>query len=459
MTVPRSGTDPLLRDLDQLRPLLAGELVLPDEAQWADACRVWNTHVRIDPLAVAYPLTTDDIQRLLGLATAQGVAVSVVANGHGATPALDGTIVLRTEKMAGVTVDLDGRTARIEAGARWHHVMDALRDTGLMALPGSTPDIAVVPYLLGGGLPWLARSHGFAADHVRRFEVVTCAGEHLDVSADTSPELFWALRGGGGDMAIVTAAEIALLDEPPIYGGELMWPAEHTAEVLAAFADATEQAPPELTMWLWLTTFPPVEPIPTALQGQSFANLNVTYLGGRAEAESALQAMREVPGLTRDTLRELGAADLGEITGEPTEPMPAMDWSRTTPALSNDLQHRLLEVNWPGPHTPVIVCIRHLGGALCHQIDGAVPAIPDDYLLLGFGVPFTDDDAHTIAAHFRLLEDTLDEHISDRSTYTMLGQRSDISNLFDAATLTRLREIKALVDTDGTLRSNRPLGG
>lgn len=443
-----------------VRALRAGsacEVVLPDDPRWPDLSGAWNVHVAQAPAAVVLADGAEDVRATVRAARSHGLPVSVQPNGHGATEALSGTVLIRPVGLRGVALDRAARRVRVEAGVKWQQLLDALDGTGLMALPGSTGDVSVVGYHLGGGLPWFGRAYGPAAEYVRLLEVVTADGEFRDVTADTDPDLFWALCGGGGEFGIVTAIEIELIEQPPIVGGALMWPAEHTAEVLRAYAATTRSAPRELTLWIWLTTFPPFDPIPKELQGRSFANVNLTFLGGRDAAEDALRPLRAVPGLEVDTVADVPLHLIGAVAGEPTDPMPAMDWSHYITDLDDDFQARLLKANAPGGGSPLVACIRHLGGALSEPGPTAASGITDDYLLLAFGFPFTPADADAIRAQWGVLDDALGAHLTGRTHFNMLGDTANPERAFTHEALERLRRIKRDHDPAGAVRGHRPL--
>ncbi|PSK99321.1 FAD/FMN-containing dehydrogenase [Murinocardiopsis flavida] len=433
------------------------DVVLPDDPRWADLSGAWNVHVAQQPAAVVLADRVEDVRATVRAAADGGLPVSVQPNGHGATEALSGTVLIRPVGLRGVSIDRAARRARVEAGVKWQQLLDALDGTGLMALSGSTGDVSVVGYHLGGGLPWFGRAYGTAAEYVRRIELVTPDGGFREVTAETDPELLWALCGAGGEFGVVTAIEIELVDQPPIVGGALMWPAEHTAEVLRAYAETTRSAPRELSLWIWLTTFPPFDPIPKELQGRSFANVNLTFLGERAAAEEALRPLRAVPGLEVDTVADVPLERIGDVAGEPTDPMPAMDWSHYIADLDDDFQARLLKANFPGGGSPLVACIRHLGGALSEPGSTAASGVPHDYLLLAFGFPFAPADEDAIRAQWGVLDDALGAHLTGRTHPNMLGDDPRPDRAFTADTLDRLRRIKRERDPRGAVRGNRPL--
>src|SRR5262249_14993165 len=149
------------------------------------------------------------VAAVVRFAAKHGLRVAPQLLGHNPGPlgALDNTILLKTSGMHGVMIDAERRIARVEAGVLWEDVVDAAAPHGLLALHGSSPDVGVVGYSLGGGMGWLARSHGFQANNLTAIELVTPDGRLVRTDRDTDPELFWALRGGGGNFGIVTAVE------------------------------------------------------------------------------------------------------------------------------------------------------------------------------------------------------------------------------------------------------------
>src|SRR5690606_18565190 len=154
------------------------------------------------------------------------------------------------------------QTAWIEAGMQWGEVLEAAQAVGLAPLLGSSPHVGVVGYTLGGGMGWLARKYGLAADSVRRFEVVTADGRLLQASASENSDLFWALRGGSGAFAIVTGMEIQLYPVTTVYAGNLFYPAESAKQALQFFRDWTATIPDEMTSSIALANFPPLPQVP-----------------------------------------------------------------------------------------------------------------------------------------------------------------------------------------------------
>ena len=186
------------------------------------------------------------------------------------------------------------RVARVEAGVRWRQVIDAAAPHGLAPLSGSSSGVGVVGYTLGGGMGHLARRHGFAADHVRAIELVTAAGEVITVTAQSDPELFWALRGGQGSFGIVTALEFDLVAVPRFYGGALFFTGADIEPVLRAFGAWATTLPEEVTTSVALLRLPPSDDVPPPLRGTVSLALRFGFAGAPAEGAALLAPMRAV---------------------------------------------------------------------------------------------------------------------------------------------------------------------
>ena len=190
----------------------AGTVVSPGEERWDQARAAWNLAADQNPAAVAYAESADDVVAAINFARANGLGVAAQGTGHGAGARgpLDGSILLKTERMKGIEIDPEKRVGRYEAGVLWMEANPAAGEHGLANFSGSAPDIGVVGYTTGGGFGWLARRHGLACNKVRAIELVTADGEQRRVDADNDADLFWALRGGGGSFGVVTAIEFDL---------------------------------------------------------------------------------------------------------------------------------------------------------------------------------------------------------------------------------------------------------
>src|SRR3954471_3283715 len=191
---------------EELRERLTGDYVTPEDSNWDEARLAWNLAVDQRPAAVAIPETVEDIVEVVRYARANGYQVAGQSTGHNAHPLAEGlehTILVKTQRMREVRIDPEARIARVEPGTLWMDVTYPAGEYGLAPLAGSSPDVGVAGYVLGGGISWLARKDGLATNSVIGIELVTAEGEVVRASSVENPDLFWALRGGGGSFGIV----------------------------------------------------------------------------------------------------------------------------------------------------------------------------------------------------------------------------------------------------------------
>jgi FAD/FMN-containing dehydrogenase len=313
----------------------------------------------------------------------------------------------------------------------------------------------VAGYTLGGGLGWYSRAYGRASDAVRSFDVVHADGSTARVGPDSDPELFWALRGGGGGLAVVTAVEFDLFPVAELYGGRMLWPQERAEEVLSAFLGITAGAPRELSVWFSRLAFPGAPPM---------VALDTAFLGGAEEGRQALRALDGIGDVIADRRTVLPSADLGSITAEPLDPSPGRSRGELLTGLDDAAAKFLLTA----PADPMmLVQIRHLGGALDHLSgtgpdglgSGPTALAGEPYLLYSIGVPTGPEADRALADRQREWVRGFGSAVSGRKPYTFLGADDTVENAFSGADLARLRGIKAARDPHGLLRSAFPLEG
>lgn len=234
------------------------------------------------------------MQAALRYAAAHGLPVGVQATGHGATAPLDAGVLISTRRLDGLAVDPIARTATVGAGVRWRDVIAAAAVHGLAPLSGSSSDVSAVGYTLGGGLPVMGRTFGFAADRVRALDVVTADASLHHVDAANEPELFWGLCGGKGNLGIVTAMTIELVEVATVYGGGVFYPAAHIPAVLHAYPAWAATLPEQTSSSVAILRLPPVPQIPEPLRGQTVAHLRVCHVGDSTSGERLVAPMRAV---------------------------------------------------------------------------------------------------------------------------------------------------------------------
>jgi FAD/FMN-containing dehydrogenase len=285
---------PSKADFRTLRARVSGEIVLAGDPGWDAVRQAWNLAVDQHPFAVALVESADDVLAVVEFARANGLRVAPQSTGHGASTlaGLEDAILVKVERMRRVEIDPAARRARVEAGAIWADVVEPAAEQGFVVLHGSSPDVGVAGYSLGGGMGWLARSRGLSANSVTAVEIVTADGRLVRADQENEPDLFWAVRGGGGNFGVVTAIEIALYEEPELYAGAMFWPVEQAAEVLHAWREWTETVPDTVTSVGRILHFPPIPDIPEPMRGNSFVLVEAVYPGSESEGAALVAPLR-----------------------------------------------------------------------------------------------------------------------------------------------------------------------
>nr|WP_300142548.1 FAD-binding oxidoreductase [Propionicimonas sp.] len=447
-------------DLDLLALDLDGTLACPGDPGWDEARQAWNLAVDQQPAAVATVASVRDVRTVVSAARQAGLRVAAQSTGHNASPMEDlaGTILLRLSELRGVSIDPSERVARVEGGAQWSDVTSAAAEHGLAALAGSSGDVGVAGYTLGGGVSWLARSHGLALNHVRAFEVVTADGELRRVDPQHDPDLFWALRGGGGSFAVVTAIEFALFPIREVYAGALFYPLERASDVLNAWARWTDTAPAEAMSIGRLIRFPVMPELPPQLSGRSFAVVEVATTLDPAAADDLLAPLRAL-GPADDTFATIPVEQLDQLNMDPPAPVPMHGdgWLQTD--LSTEAVEAVLQAAGPGVDTPILaIDLRHLGAAVTPgRGGGAVDGLPGAFLGFALGITPTPEDVPPVRAAVTGLLDAVEPWRAQGMYLNFAEHPSDVSGFYDPHTWARLRAVKRTYDPDDLIRSNHPV--
>jgi hypothetical protein len=448
--------------VSHLAALLPGQVSVPGDADWDETHLAWARSVDQQPVAVVHVHDAEDVVAAVRTAIDAGLTVAAQPVGHGATTAITGTILLRTRGIQEISVDPEHRVARVGAGVKWGELLAVTAQYGLTGLAGSSPDPSVTGFTVSGGLSWFGRAHGLSAHNVKAIELVDATGTFRRITADTDPDLFWAICGGGGDFAIVTALEVRLFPAPHVYGGRMMWPIEMAWPVLRAFRDITATAPDELTLWAHVLRFPPLPELPEFLRGGSFVTVDATYLGSAEEGQQLLAPLFEIPAVHLNTMGTVAVDQLGDICMEPVDPMPTQEYSEMLSGLDDKAIEAILSVAGHQVQSPLIVVqLRHLGGALARGSaqQGPSGSIDAPYQLFCLGAPMFPELAAAIEASFAAMKVALTDYRTGRTFFTFLGSDADPSAAFAPSALARLQDIKRTVDPNGVIRSNRPVLG
>lgn len=417
----------------------------------------FNTAIEHHPEMIVEAATPADVVTAVSAAVASGWAVAVMNTGHGPSIPADGAVLIRTGRLRQVDIDPASRTARIEAGARWGDVIDAAAPFGLAPLNGSSPAVGAVGYTLGGGVGHLARRFGFAADHVRWLDVVTADGQLRHVTADSDPDLFWALRGAGANFGLVTSMEIDLFPVPSVLGGELCFEAAAGADLLHAYVDWAADVPETMASSVLLLDYPDEPAIPFGLRGRHITHLRVAFSGDDfAEGADWLERLRQIGPCLVDTVRVMPYRDIGSIHHEPTdEPVPALDRNILLREVDHDAAQVMATHAGSDSNAPFLTELRARGGALARSPTppNAVGGRDARFSLAAISDPLPASRVR----RDRLLAAM--EPWATGATYTNFAGVEDTSltevrRAYRADDFVRLRQIKTTYDPDNTFRVN-----
>ena len=332
---------------------MTGRVVAPSDPDWDATRQVFNLATDLRPAAVALPRDVDDVTVAVEYAGANGLRVAPQATGHNADAlgSLEDALLVDVRELQDVSIDPGARRVRVGAGVKWAQVVPQLSELGLAALHGSSPDVGIAGYSLGGGMGWLARKYGLQTNSVTSLELVTADGRATRVDAEHEPELFWALRGGNGNFGVVTAIEFAVYPVENLYAGVMFFPFERAGEVLHAWTELLPTLPDELMTWAKLLQFPDAPDVPEPVRGASFTVIFGAFLGSEREGQSLLRPVQDL-GPAMDTFAVVPPAALGEMAMDPPEPLPFVSSTALLSDLPSAGVDELVSAAGPGPHRP-----------------------------------------------------------------------------------------------------------
>ncbi len=438
---------------------IAGRIATPDDADWDQARAAWNLAADQRPEAVVFAGNAGDVAATVSFAAQNDLKVAAQGTGHGAAPLapLEGTILLKTERMRGIEVDADARTARIDAGALSLELGEAAGEHGMCSLPGSSPDVGVIGYTLGGGLSWLGRRYGFACNRVAAIELVDAAGEPRTVDAENDADLFWAMRGGGGGYAVVTALHVNLLPIGEIYAGALVFPAAVGADAVRAYRDWAAGVPDEVTTVVRFVTPPPLPDVPEPIRGVPLLTIDGACIGGQAEGEATIAPLREIGETVMDTFEWMPTAGLSQIHMDPENPVPGIGEGMTIGELSDETIDAFVSVAGAESGSPLLLSeLRHLGGALGRPDEngGALSHLETDFVMYSVGIPMTPELGEAIPAHLQKMEEAMAPWRGNGGYYNFVESPCDVDAILPPDVCARLAEVKRAWDPEGRIVGN-----
>jgi FAD/FMN-containing dehydrogenase len=443
---------------DTLRGLC--ELHLPGDPGYDAARMPWNVALDQRPAAVAVPTSVEEVAQVVRAAAAAGLRVAPQSTGHGAGPldgtSLDDVVIVRLSQLTGVTIDPDARTARVVGGTQWHQVVAAAAEHGLTGMHGSAPDIAVAGMALSGGISFYGRKHGVAANSVRAVEIVTADGSVVRADPTTNPDLFWAVRGGGGNLGIVVATELDLLPYADVYAGMLLWDRERAPEVARAWAAWTREVPESVTTSMRVMSFPPLPELPPFLSGRNLVVIDGAVLESDERAAELLAPLRALSP-EMDTFGRIPAAALLDVHMDPPAPTPVVSDHSVLSTVTEQTIEALLSQVGPGTSNGLLFAeLRHLGGAFSRPTatGGAISHMPGEYAVFCVAIaPFPEAAAAGRAGAAATIAALAPWSQASRVP-TFTENKVETNSMFDGEAWARLSHLRAEADPNRLFLAN-----
>jgi FAD/FMN-containing dehydrogenase len=444
-------------------PGFGGEVLSPGDTGYDEARAVFNGMIDRRPALIAVCSSTDDVVTAVRFARDQSLPMSVYGGGHGVTGAavVDQGLVVDMRGMKAVEVDVEARTVRAEAGLNWGEFDAATQEHGLAVTGGRMPDTGVAGLALGSGSGWLERKLGFTCDNLIGAEVVTADGRVVKASADENSDLFWGLRGGGGNFGIVTAFYLQLHPIGPIVlGGLLAWPAPMASEVVRFWRDFMLSAPDEVGSALAFITAPPADFVPEPVRGHPIVGCVVCYAGDVEEGEAVMRPLREFGPPPLDLLQPMPYTAVQDLITEANPHGMRNYWSADfLRELPDDAVDALVE-HATKPVSPFSQMLLVAGG-------GAIARVPEDATAFGertapFNMHFLSmwegeaDDAENIT-YTRAIAAAMKPWTTGRAYLNFIGDEGlhRIEASFGKQKYARLQELKAKWDPDNVFCHNQ----
>jgi hypothetical protein len=459
----RVSEEATMMEIDGFR----GELITTDHADYDRARAVWNGTIDRRPRLIARCSGAADAAAAVRFARDHDLEIAARGGGHNVagTAVCDDGIVVDLSAMRAVSVDPASRTARVQGGALWGDVDHETQTHGLATTGGIVGHTGVGGLTLGGGIGWLMRKHGLTIDNLLAAEVVTADGSIVRASADENPDLFWALRGGGGNFGVVTSFQFALHPVgPTVTAGPVFWAADDTAEVLCFYRDFVSEIPDELGTVIRLGTIPPLPVIPEDLHWRPAIAVACCYAGAIDEGQRAVQALREFGSPLIDLIAPTSYVDHQRGLDDTVPHGWHYYWKSTNLAeLSNDVIRVIAEHAYTANSPRTYAAMFHFGGAVARVPHDATAYagrdFPHNIIIDGTWLPEESQElgpAETAWAQEFL--EALQPHRAASVYVNFIDADEDTNRVreaYDDESYRRLAEVKAKYDPDNAFHINQ----
>jgi FAD/FMN-containing dehydrogenase len=447
--------------VNALKVRFQGELILPGDEEYGSARSVFNAAIDRRPALIARCASSDDVIQAVNFARAANLLVAVRGTGHNVAgfAVCDDGLMIDLSRMKTITVDPERRTVRAQGGCTWGEVNDALQPYELAATGGFVSVTGVGGLTLGGGLGWLVRKHGLALDNLLSAEVVLADGRLVTASARENDDLFWAIRGGGGNFGVVTAFEFQVHPAGTVLAGIVLHPATAAAAAIRRWRDLEAAAPDESTQGALLFHFPDEPTAP--LHGAAVVGLGGVYAGSVEEGEKALRALREYGPPLVDMFQPMPYNAAQRMADFLWPPGLHNYWkSSYLKALSDDAVGVIVDFFSRVPSPRTVIVLEHNGGSAWDRVPEAATAFGPrawPYNLLVTSAWSDPKDTERNVAWTRALFDALRPFAAPGVYVNYLGADEGADGLAAAygAKLARLATLKAKFDATNFFRMNQ----
>lgn len=454
----QAASQPASEVVSSLRDAVGGEVIAADHAAYEDERQVFNAAADGRPAAIVRVRDAADVVAAVKAAGEHGLAVAARGGRHsfaGLSAGHEG-VVIDTRALDSIEIDVDGRTAWAGAGMLAGEYTKLVGEHGLATGFGDTGEVGITGLTLGGGLGYLARKHGLTIDDLLAVELVTADGELIVADAEQHPDLFWALRGGGGNFGVVTRLRYRLHELPAAYGGMLLLPG--SPELLRRFIEAADAAPEELTTIAMAALAPPAPFVPAEHHGEPALIVMVMYAGAPEDGAAAVQPLRELATPWVEIVKPMRYPEIYELGGE----APPRGAVAVRTAMADELSDAQLEsvygyLQENAPPGMGAFQLRVLGGAFARvPADQTAFAHRERRFMLGtlaITPGISDDDAAEAWVECFAAQVGTD---SGPAYVNYLGKDAQrrLADAYPESTLRRLREVKRRYDPDNRFRWN-----
>jgi FAD/FMN-containing dehydrogenase len=448
--------------VDELRARLRGPVVAACDAEYEDIRKIWNAAIEKRPALFARCIGNEEVIAALRFAGERDLEVAVRSGGHNVagTALTNGGLVIDLQLMKRIDVDPERRKLRVQAGVRLADVDRATEPYGLALVSGINSETGLAGLTLGGGIGWLMREYGLTIDYLVSAELVTVDGEVLRVSADRNPDLFWAIRGGGGNFGIVTSFEFDLVPVgPEVYGGIVLYAAEQARDVLRHYREWAATAPDEVTTILMLrrNAFPWTGP---ELQGRAIVGIGALYSGAADDGEAALAPLHQFGTVLASSVQKRSWTQHQSMIDASAPAGRLYYWkSHYLPGLSDTAIEVIADNAWQFSSPYSLTLLSHMGGAIRrHSEDETAFSGRDAEFTININCGATDPDAYQRDRSWvRRWFDALTPHSTGGMYVNFISEDAGerVHEVYGVSKYARLSELKARYDPRNVLRVNQ----